>query len=159
VCLGAIVSIPFCLKKSRLLVIVVAILIGATAMSIRQASLEKSEIAQHVNTTIKFTAQAVTDPSKTSTGKYSLIARLLNFEQDGKSYFLRVPVRVITKNTLDILPGQKINGNARVVKSSESRVAALLLIDREVQVITEPSMWAKALGSIRSGLQKSFRRR
>ena len=153
VCIGALVLIPLCFKKSRLLVVIVAILIGATAMSIRQSSLESSEIAHHFNTSIEFTAQIITDPMVTSTGKYSFTARMLNFTTGKNSYRLRVPVRVIARTSLDALPGQMISGRARVIESSESRVAALLLVDTEVSIETRPSRWAAALGSIRAGLR------
>jgi len=40
-------------------------------MSIRQASLEKSAIAQHFDSQVNFTAQVMTDPSQGISGKYS----------------------------------------------------------------------------------------
>ncbi|MEY2628663.1 MAG: hypothetical protein RL066_479, partial [Actinomycetota bacterium] len=154
VCLGALVVIPLCLRRSRLLVVIVAILIGATAMSIRQSSLESSEITRHFNTSIDFTAQVVTDPVKTSTGKFSFTAKLVKFTANEKIFSLRVPVRVIARQQFVALPGQMISGNARVIHSSESRVAALFLVDKEIKVLTKPSAWAAALGSIRSGLRQ-----
>ena len=154
VCLGALVVTPLCLRRSRLLVVIVAILIGATAMSIRQSSLESSEITRHFNTSIDFTAQVVTDPVKTSTGKFSFTAKLVKFTANEKIFSLRVPVRVIARQQFVALPGQMISGNARVIHSSESRVAALFLVDKEIKVLTKPSAWAAALGSIRSGLRQ-----
>jgi competence protein ComEC len=153
ICIGALVLIPLCFKKSRLLVVVIAIFVGATAMSIRQSSLERSEIAHHFNSSIDFSAQIITDPMATSTGKYSFTARLIEFTVDRKVFHLRVPVRVISRNPSNVLPGQMIAGNARVIESSESRVSALLLVDKEIAVTTMPSRWAAALGSIRSGLR------
>ena len=153
VCIGALLLIPVCFKKSRLLVVVVAILVGATAMSIRQSSLENSEIAQHFNSSIKFSAQIITDPMETSTGKYSFTARLTEFTVDASLHHLRVPVRVIARKPLMALPGQMITADARVIESSESRVAALLLVDKQISITTKASPWAAALGSIRSGLR------
>ena len=130
-----------------------AILIGATAMSIRQASLENSAIAQHFDSQINFTAQVMTDPSQTSTGMYSFTARLLAFEINDEQFTLRVPVRIIAKDHVHFLPGQSIGATARVIKSKESRVAAMLLVDKEFKVLTVPSRWASALGAIRTGLR------
>ena len=130
-----------------------AILIGATAMSIRQASLENSAIAQHFDSQINFTAQVMTDPSQTSTGMYSFTARLLAFEINDEQFTLRVPVRIIAKDHVQFLPGQSIGATARVIKSKESRVAAMLLVDKEFKVLTVPSRWASALGAIRTGLR------
>ena len=90
---------------------------------------------------------------KTSTGKYSFTARLTEFAVTDNSYLLRVPVRVIARKPLSALPGQLIKGQARVIESSESRVAALLLVDAELLIATEPSRWAATLGLIRSGLR------
>ena len=145
--------IPIGFRKARFLVFIVAILIGATAMSIRQASLENSAIAQHFDSQINFTAQVMTDPSQTSTGMYSFTARLLAFEINDEQFTLRVPVRIIAKDNVQFLPGQSIGATARVIKSKESRVAAMLLVDKEFKVLTVPSRWASALGAIRTGLR------
>lgn len=145
--------IPIGFRKARFLVFIVAILIGATAMSIRQASLENSAIAQHFDSQINFTAQVMTDPSQTSTGMYSFTARLLAFEINDEQFTLRVPVRIIAKDHVQFLPGQSIGATARVIKSKESRVAAMLLVDKEFKVLTVPSRWASALGAIRTGLR------
>lgn len=145
--------IPIGFRKARFLVFIVAILIGATAMSIRQASLENSAIAQHFDSQITFTAQVMTDPSQTSTGMYSFTARLLAFEINDEQFTLRVPVRIIARDYVQFLPGQSIGATARVIKSKESRVAAMLLVDKEFKVLTVPSRWASALGAIRTGLR------
>ena len=147
------ILIPFGFKKGRFLVFAVAILIGATAMSIRQASLEHSSIAQHFDSQITFTAQVTTDPSRTSTGKYSFTARLLSFEIDKEQFALRVPVRIMSQHNVDFLPGQTVSASARVTQSNESRVAAMLLVNKEFTVLTAPSRWASALGAIRTGLR------
>ena len=153
ICLASLILIPFGFKKARFLVVVVAILVGATAMSIRQASLENSEITKHFDSQLDFTAQVITDPSQTSTGNYSFTARLLSFEIDEKLFSLRVPIRIISKQELELLPGQTVSATARVVQTKESRVAALLLVDEDIEVLTQPSRWAAALGAIRTGLR------
>lgn len=145
--------IPIGFRKARFLVFVVAILIGATAMSIRQASLESSAIAQYFDSQINFTAQVMTDPNQTGTGKYSFTARLLAFDIDKEQFTLRVPVRIISQRNVQFLPGQTIGATARVIQSKESRVAAMLLVDEKFEVLTVPSRWASALGAIRTGLR------
>jgi competence protein ComEC len=145
--------IPLGFRKSRFLVFIVAILVGATAMSIRQASLEHSAIAQHFDSQIEFTAQVMTDPNQTSTGKYSFTARLLAFNINTEHFVLRVPVRIISQQSVELLPGQTVKATARVVQTRESRVAAMLLVDKEFEVLTVPSRWAAALGAIRTGLR------
>ena len=153
ICFASLVFIAIGFRKARFLVFIIAILIGATAMSIRQASLEHSAIAQHFDSQINFTAQVMTDPNQTSSGKYSFTARLLAFEIDKEHFTLRVPVRIISQQNVQFLPGQTITGAARVIQSKESRVAAILLVDKEFEVLTLPSRWASALGAIRTGLR------
>jgi competence protein ComEC len=122
-------------------------------MSIRQASLENSAIARHFESQIEFTAQVITDPNQTSSGKYSFTARLLSFEIEDKHHTVRVPVRIISERKIEYLPGQTVSTTARVVLTKESRVAALLLVDGDFEVLTPPSRWAAALGAIRTGLR------
>ena len=153
VCIAALVLIPLGFRRGRFLVFIVAILVGATAMSIRQASLENSAIARHFDSQIEFTAQVITDPNQTSSGKYSFTARLLSFEIEDKHHTVRVPVRIISERKIEYLPGQTVSTTARVVLTKESRVAALLLVDGDFEVLTPPSRWAAALGAIRTGLR------
>ena len=153
VCIASLVLIPLGYRRGRFLVFIVAILVGATAMSIRQASLENSVIARHFDSQIEFTAQVITDPNQTSSGKYSFTARLLSFEIEDKHHTLRVPVRIISERKIEYLPGQTVSTTARVVQTRESRVAALLLVDGDFEVLTPPSRWAAALGAIRTGLR------
>jgi competence protein ComEC len=127
--------------------------VGATAMSMRQVSLEQSAIAQHFDATVDFTASVKSDPSKTASGNYSFTSQLTSFIVDGQSYKLRVPVRIIMKDAIDLLPGQKFSGTATVIATNESRVAALLIVNSELTQISEPSAWAAGLGAIREGLR------
>ena len=153
VCLVSLIVIPLVFKKARFLVFIVAILVGATAMSIRQTSLENSEITEYFDSQVNFTAQVVTDPNQTSAGNYSFTARILSFEIDEKVFSLRVPIRIISQQRIELLPGQTVSATARVVQTKESRVAALLLVDDDFEVLTVPSRWASALGAIRTGLR------
>ncbi len=128
-------------------------MVGAAAMSMRQASLESSVINQYLNQEIEVVAQVKTDPSKSSSGNYSFTARLLTFKADGKSFSVRTPIRVVTKKGIELLPGQKISAVVTAIKSKEARVAALVIVNGEISVLTKPTGWALALGAIREGLR------
>jgi competence protein ComEC len=128
-------------------------MVGAAAMSMRQASLESSVINEYLNQEIEVVAQVKTDPSKTSSGNYSFTARLLTFNAADKSFNLRTPIRIISKKSIELLPGQKISAVATAIKSKEARVAALVIVNGEISVLTKPSGWASALGAIREGLR------
>ena len=101
------------------------------------------------------TAEVVTDPSKTSTGNYSFIARAILVNNSSIYYKLRVPIRVMTSNqsVTVLLPGQRISAQGRIVASKEARVAALVVIKDDIQIQTQPSRWANGLGAIRLGLR------
>ena len=101
------------------------------------------------------TAEVVTDPSKTSTGNYSFIARAVLVNNSSIHYKLRVPIRVMTSNqsVTAFLPGQRFSAQGRIVSSKEARVAALVVIKDDIHILTPPSRWASALGAIRLGLR------
>ena len=145
----------FARGKRRLAVITIAILIGATAMSMRQSSLESSAISTRYGSEVSFLAQVKTDPSKTASGNFSFTARLIQFSLADSQYSLRVPVRILLKESVDLLPGQMISGTASVVRTEESRVAALLIVQGAITQVTQPSAWAAGLGSVREGLRNS----
>ena len=124
-------------------------------MSIRQASLADSQITRFLMQSATVTAEVVSDPSKTSTGNYSFIARAVLVNNSSIHYKLRVPIRVMTSNesVSKLLPGQRFRAQARIVASKEARVAALVVIKNGIEVQTQPSRWASALGAIRLGLR------
>jgi len=124
-------------------------------MSIRQASLAHSQISRFFMQSATITAEVVTDPSKTSTGNYSFIARAVLVNNSSIHYKLRVPIRVMTskQSVTTLLPGQRFSAEGRVVASKEARVAALVVIKDDIEIQTQPSRWASALGAIRLGLR------
>ena len=124
-------------------------------MSIRQASLADSQISRFFMQNATITAEVVTDPSKTTTGNYSFIARAVLINNSSIHYKLRVPIRVMTSNqsVTTLLPGQRFNAQGRIVASKEARVAALVVIKDDIQIQTQASRWASALGAIRLGLR------
>ena len=124
-------------------------------MSLRQASLQGSELVRAFGLSIEITAQVVTDPNQTSTGNYSFIARATYIKTNEGSFSMRIPIRVITPrdDVLNLLPGQSFTATARIIESKEARVGALVLIDEQVRVLTPASGWAKSLAAIRYGLR------
>jgi competence protein ComEC len=150
-----IAAVTIAKRKKRLTLIVLTIMVGAAAMSMRQASLENSAISQYFTQEVNFSAQVKTDPSKTATGNFSFTVRLLQFTAHDKVFSLRTPIRILTKKQIEVLPGQTITGTATVLQSKESRVAALFIVNGAITVQTEPSAWASGLGAIRQGLREN----
>jgi len=124
-------------------------------MSIRQASLARSQISRFFMQSATITAEVITDPNKTSTGNYSFIARAILVNNSSIHYKLRVPIRVMTskQSMSKLLPGQRFSAQGRIVASKEARVAALVVIKDEIEIQTQPSHWASALGAVRLGLR------
>ena len=124
-------------------------------MSIRQASLADSQISRFFMQSATITAEVVTDPNKTSTGNYSFIARAVLVNNSSIHYKLRVPIRVMTskQSVTTLLPGQRFSAEGRIVASNEARVAALVVIKDDIEIQTQASRWASALGAIRLGLR------
>ncbi len=87
-------------------------------------------------------------------------ARGLNFSPPRYSFRAKSPfgpVRVITEDlsVAQLLPGQKISSSFLVLESREGRVAALLITEEPITVLTPASRWAAALASIRNGLSQA----
>jgi competence protein ComEC len=146
-------AIAIAKSKKRLTLFLLTIMVGAAAISMRQASLENAAITEYFNQEVSFSAQVKTDPSKTATGNFSFTVRLLHFDTPDKTYSLRTPIRILTKSAIQLLPGQRISGTATVLKSKEARVAALFIVNGAITIQTEPSSWARSLGAIRQGLR------
>ena len=124
-------------------------------MSLREASLQQSEITQLYGQSVELIAQVVTDPSQSLSGNYSFIARAIYVHTEQNSYGMRIPIRVITPQSkvLALLPGQSFSATASIVDSNEGRVGALVIIDGGFKTLTQASRWAKSLASIRYGLR------
>ena len=166
--LGAICFASYALwrSKTRVLVIIFALALGSTVMSLRQQSLEASAVANYFQSSAQVTVQITTDPQMTSkrvSGRnflppsYSFLASLRQIDGGSGSFKLRTPVRVISadKSVYGLLPGQRVTFTASVLKSKEARVGALLISRSKVSVVTEPTSWAKSLAAIRLGLRKA----
>jgi len=151
----AVGALSFISRKARFSVIICALLLGSTVMSIRQASLAHSQITRFFMQSATVTAEVVTDASKTSTGNYSFIARAVFVNNSSIHYKLRVPIRVMTSNqdVTKLLPGQRFSAQGRIVASKEARVAALVVIKDGIEIQTKASHWASALDAIRLGLR------
>ena len=141
-----------------------ALALGSSVMSLRQHSLQSSIVAQHFDESAIATLQLSTDPqlsAKRVSGRnflppsYSALASLREIRIGESSYKLHIPIRFITTDieVANLLPGQKISAQVRILRSKEPRVAALLIANQKVEVQNQPSRWAKSLGKVRLGLR------
>lgn len=144
---------------------VAALLVGSATMSLRQQSLENSAIRQFNGSSIGLIAQVVTDPTKSvrkvygstfAPQNYTFLARAIHIEGELGKFDLRIPVRIITKDShsYSLLPGQSFSAHARIIRSDEARVAVLALLEGDITVLTPASRLARTLGSMRAGLRE-----
>ncbi|ASY23252.1 competence protein ComEC [Candidatus Planktophila versatilis] len=159
----AVIAAVVLFNKRRLAVLLIAIVLGATIMSIRIAALDSSAINQFRGAITSVELQVTTDPNRVvpkvfgssfAPITYSFMGQALRVDD---RYSMRIPVRVIVSNKSaeTLLPGQKIRVQAKVLESKEGRVAALLIVKQRVEVLTQPSRWARGLAHIRLGLRSA----
>jgi competence protein ComEC len=159
----AVIAAVVLYNKRRLAVLLIAIVLGATIMSFRIAALDSSAINQFRGAITSVELQVTTDPNRVvpkvfgssfAPISYSFMGQALRVDD---RYSMRIPVRVIVSNESveTLLPGQKIRVQAKVLESKEGRVAALLIVKQRVEVLTQPSRWAKGLAHIRLGLRSA----
>ena len=159
----AVIAAVVLYNKRRLAVLLIAIVLGATIMSIRIAALDSSAINQFQGAVTTVELQVTTDPNRVvpkvfgssfAPITYSFMGQALRVDD---RYSMRIPVRVIVSNKSveSLLPGQKIRVQAKVLESKEGRVAALLIVKQRVEILTQPSRWASGLAHIRLGLRSA----
>ena len=159
----AVIAAVVLFNKRRLAVLLIAIVLGATIMSIRIAALDSSAINQFRGVITSVELQVTTDPNRVvpkvfgssfAPITYSFMGQALRVDD---RYSMRIPVRVIVSNKSaeTLLPGQKIRVQAKVLESKEGRVAALLIVKQRVEVLTQPSRWARGLAHSRLGLRSA----
>ena len=124
------------------LVILLAVLVGSSVMSIRQTSLASSEIHKLIGREVTLVFTASSDAKSIKNGKVSLIAKAKG-----------VPVRVIGFGS-DYLPTTRFKARGVLLASKEPRVAALFISWQKFQVLQQPNTWQEQLGKVRKNLRE-----
>ena len=142
-------------RSARALVVVAALLLGSSLMSMRQYSLATSELKDRIGESFTFQARVRSDPVATTP---KVLGR--NFADRRYSFLASTsygPVRVIAPkvSAFGLLPGQKIAITGRLMKTSERRVAALVIATSPIRSLAPPSRWARSLAAIRTGLRNA----
>ena len=151
-------------RSLRALLLIAALLLGATVMSFRIASIEQSILQDLYGNSVEVTAVVSTDAhaiaprvlgTQFAQRSYSALVRVIEIKDGDREYRLRSPARLISSEAQfkEILPGQKIRVQVLVQPSNEGRVASLLINKGNFVVISPPSRWANSLDRIRDGLR------
>lgn len=139
--------------RSSAIVLLAALILGSSLMSLRQYSIGQSELRQQFGEEVSISARVRTDPNATQS---KVVGR--NFAARKFSFLAATeygPIRVISSRTSasGLLPGQKILVRGRIVESKERRVAALIIATSPIKRMAPPSSWSLALANIRTGLR------
>ena len=151
-------------RRNRFIVLAVVLALGSSVMSLRQQSLQSSSVAKHFGESAVARLQLTTDAhqsAKKVSGQnflppsYSALASLREIQIQGHTYKSHIPVRLIAtdNHVLQLLPGQQMSATVQIMRSKEPRVAALLLANKELTILNQPSHWAASLGKVRIGLR------
>ena len=142
-------------SRKTMLVMLAAILLGASLMSLRQYSLSQSELKSHFDTEWTLIAEVRSDPVE-------IASKVVGFSFAPVRYTFRAstssgPIRIIAppEQVRSLLPGQRIQITGQILSSRESRVAALVIVKDEITVMTQPSRWSSSLAAIRNGLRQA----
>ena len=145
------------------MVIATIAFLGVALISLREMALNNGQLRDSFGRSCSLTLQVKTDPVSSQAkviGSYrhdshfSFLATALRIRECHSEISLRLPVRVIADSRVrGLLPGQKLRVWGTVEKTSEARVAALVLV-RKVQVVGKPSSWSSTLGQIRSSFRE-----
>ena len=139
--------------RTTALVLLAALILGSSLMSLRQYSIGQSELREQFGEEVSISARVRTDPTATQS---KVVGR--NFAARKFSFLAATeygPIRVITSraSASGLLPGQKIMVRGRIIESKERRVAALIIATSPIKPMAPPSRWSLALASIRTGLR------
>ena len=140
----AVIAAVVLYNKRRLAVLLIAIVLGATIMSIRIAALDSSAINQFQGAVTTVELQVTTDPNRVVPKVFGSSFEPITYSFMGQAlrvddrYSMRIPVRVIVSNKSveTLLPGQKIvtgwYASSKPVATGNSKAA--LAKNRRVEI-------------------------
>ena len=110
----------------------------------REFSLARGPLRLLTEQQVSFAAVVTTDPTwsrarvrgaQTLPPAQSFIASVNEVKSVDRVLHLRVPIRIMSKTTLQLIPGERISGRAKVLISRERKVAALFILEQPPTII------------------------
>ncbi len=152
-------------RSSAALVLILAMITGSSTLAFREIRLSQNLIttAAISQSEVLVTGIVKSDPTRTksrvfgsrlSLSQETFLLRVQQIKLDQTSYFLRIPIRIISEKPLHLLPGQKITIEGRLTLTRERKVSALLLTKGFSIALSDPSILGRVTGEIRSGLRE-----
>ena len=110
----------------------------------REFSLTRGPLRLLAGQEVSFAAVVTTDPTwsrakvrgaQTLPPAQSFIASANEVKSEDRVIHLRVPIRIMSKTTLQLIPGERISGRAKVLISRERKVAALFILEQPPTIV------------------------
>jgi len=143
----------------------IAIVVGMVIFSIRVEVIADKHLQNCFNQKISFSGTVASDPILKNEQVYgsswriahtSFLLRLNSFACGERSYSAHLPVRVqiSESNSTPINLGDLVTGKAKIVKTRELKVAALLIVEETPYITINQNIFLKIASSIRTGFRK-----
>ena len=153
----------------RYWLIALALLIGSVTYSLHAATLQESVIAKAALSRQEVIAEVVvtSDVKKTkhrvrgstlNQPQSSFLARAESVQFVDQSYQLRLPVRILSRNEINLVPGDRLQFKGTFIVTKERRVAATLISTEEPERIEGAGELAQKLAEIRDGFREQSQR-
>ena len=148
----------------RYWIVVLGLLIGSLIYSLHFATLQTSTLAElaRAGAEVKLKAVVTSDPKLTTAKVYgsnlsrpqqSFLVRVQLLNHDNQQVKLRLPVRVLSKYEIELIPGDVIALSGRLIVTKEKRVAATIVLQSQPVIEVQAGALSKTL----SGIRSSFR--
>ena len=145
-------------RKGASVILICALLIGSSTLALRELSLAHGPLRNWVGKEISFSAVVTTDPTWGSAkvrGAQSLpasltfIARVSEVTFQNRIISLRTPVRVMSRASVQLIPGTSFRATARLSSTRERKVAALFILTSTPTVISSASVIQRTTTGLR----------
>ena len=140
---------------------IAAVLTGAASTGIRELALTHNFITRNLTSKsfVHFAATVKTDPvwgaakvvgSRTKAPSQSLLVTVYQITINGKTQNLRLPMRIVSRTALALIPSEKFSGDGTLFASNERRVAGLIALRGSTHIIRGPTRIMKWTTAIRT---------
>ena len=149
------------LGRALSILIVCALLIGASTLALREFSLKNHSIEQIFGESVTFHATVISDPawSKPSvrgaqfhSPSMTFLARAQEIQSTSQKWKIRAPIRVMSRGSVSPIPGDEFEGEGKILKSKERKVLALVILNRAPVTIES----AGKLMQVTTGIRHRF---
>ena len=146
------------LTRTLSILLVAALLIGASTLALRELSLKRHTIQQIFGEEINFRGTVMSDPawskptvrgSQFHAPSMTFLARVQEIQASGVKWRMRAPIRVIVRGRTTLIPGNVFVGEGKLLASKERRVLALVILNGQPTPISQASTLMQATTGIR----------